>query len=142
MKKSPLKKIILYSLSTVLALIVILCVHIYMVYRPTAPTINSRTMARIDIKQPITTNDANNIKAFLAHEKGVDHYLVNPDTKIIIFTFMPIKTTGNQVVDDFKARFNFKAERFLPTATQLASSCPVAGSSYTYKIYKFIANII
>jgi hypothetical protein len=142
MKKKTLKKILLYSLSTFLLLVIVLGIHIYMVYRPKAPTAYSRVMARIDIKQPITEGDANNIKVFLAHEKGVDHYLVNPQTSIVVFTFLPIKTTGNQIVKDFKTNFDFKAERFVPTANDLKSSCPVAASSYTYKVYKFISQII
>ena len=140
--KKTLKKVLLYTLSAFLVLIVVLCVHIYMVYRPKAPNADSRVMARIDIKQPITADDANNIKVFLAHEKGVDHFLVNPQTSIVVFTFLPVKTTGNKIVSDFNANFNLKAERFVPTANDLKSSCPVAASSYTYKVYKFISQII
>jgi hypothetical protein len=142
MKKNTFKKILVYTLSGILLLVIVLCVHIYMVYRPKAPTAFSRVMARIDIKQPITDADAGKIKIFMAHEKGVDHYLVNPETSIVVFTFMPIKTTGNRVVDDFKANFSFKANRFVPTTNDLKSSCPVAASSYTYKVYQFISQII
>lgn len=142
MKKSTIKKIIIYGLSTFLFLFAVLCFHIYMAYRVTAPTANSRTMARIDVKQPLSEQDANAIKVWLAHENGVDHYLVNTATNIIIFTYKPIKTTGNKIVNDFKANFNFRADRFVPSATDLKSSCPVAGSSYTYKVFKIISSII
>jgi hypothetical protein len=142
MKTRTIKKVVIYTLSTFLFLVAVLCVHIYMVYRPKAPDANSRVMARIDINQPITETDASNIKVWLAHEKGIDNYLVNTETKIVVFTFLPVKTTGNQIVKDFKASFKLKAERFIPTADELSHSCPVAGSSYTYKIYKFISNLI
>ena len=142
MKKNKLKKIILYSISSLLLLVVVLAAHIYWVYRPKAPTVNSRIMVRIDIKQSINLNDVNHIKVFMAHESGVDHYLVNPETRIVIFTYSPLKISGNQVVDDFKNTFGFKAQRFIPSATDLKSSCPVSGSSYTYKVYKIISQII
>lgn len=142
MTRSKITKIVLYSISTVLFLFMVIAVHIYFVYRPTAPTAYTRIMARIDIKQPITQQDANNITSWMVHQKGIDHVKVNPDSKIVIFTFFPIKTTGNQVVDNFKHAFNLKAERFMPTAQQLQGSCPMAGSSYTYKIYKIMAKLI
>jgi hypothetical protein len=112
-----------------------------MVYRPKV-TSNTRVMARIDIKQSITQDDVNKISSWLAHEKGVDHYLVNPQSSIVVFTFYPIKNSDSQIVEDFKWNYNYKADRFLPTAENLKHSCPIAASSYTYKIYKLISQII
>jgi len=141
MKRKTIKKILLYAFSIFTFLVLALGVHIYMVYRPKV-TADTRVMARIDIKQPISQNDANKISAWMVHEKGVDHVLVNPQTSIIVFTFYPIKNSGNQIVRDFKANFNYKADRFMPSAENLKHSCPVAASSYTYKIYKLISQII
>jgi hypothetical protein len=141
MKKRAINKMLLYTFSTLLFMVLALAAHIYMVYRPKV-TPDTRVMARIDIKQPITQTDADKISAWLAHEKGVDHYLVNPQTSIVIFTFAPGKNSGSQIVDDFNSNFNYKADRFLPTAENLEHSCPVAASSFTYKIYKAISQII
>jgi hypothetical protein len=139
--KKTIKKIMLYGLATFLFLVFVLAIHIYFVYRP-APDKSTRVMARIDIKQQITRNDANSITAWLYHQKGIDHVLVNPQTNIVIFTFYPVKTTGDHVVRSFKANFNLKAERFMPSDEQLKSSCPMAPSSFTYKVYKLVAKII
>lgn len=143
MKTKNLKKVLLYTFSTALLLVVVLFVHIYMVYRPKAPDANTRIMARIDIKQPINANQAEQIKAWLLHQKGVDHALVNPETSIAVFTFFPIKTNGDAVVNNFRSAFGLKANRFMPTAQQIASGCPAGGtSSFAYKIYSFINQII
>jgi hypothetical protein len=142
MKTKTIKKIALYSLSAFLFLVVALSVHIYWVYRPTAPDAYSRVMARIDIKQPINQEDANKITAWMHYQKGIDHVLVNPQNRIVIFTFFPIKTSGNEIVKNFKANFQIKAERFMPTADDLEHSCPVAGSTFTYKVYKLISHIL
>jgi len=139
--KRKITKILLYSFGTFLFLFVVLAVHIYFVYRP-APDAYSKVMARIDIKQPINQDDANKISAFMVHQKGVDHVLVNPDTRIVVFTFFPVQTTGDQVVNNFKSHFPYKADRFMPTADNLKHSCPMAASSYTYKIYKIITKVI
>jgi len=141
MKKRAIKKVLLYTLSTLLFLVFALVIHVYLVYRPKI-TPNTRVMARIDVKQSLSGDDANKISAFMAHEKGVDHYLVNPETQIVVFTFAPIKNTGDQIVNDFKAHFNYKAERFMPSTENLKHSCPVAASSFGYKIYKLISQII
>ena len=139
--KKTIKKILLYSLGTFLFLVIVLAVHIYYVYRP-APDASTRVMARIDIKQQITQEDANKITAWMYHQKGIDHVLVNPQTNIVVFTFYPVKTTGDQITKDFKASFAFKADRFKPTSENLKSSCPVAANSLTYKAYKLISQII
>ncbi len=138
--KKTIKKTLLYSFCTLLLLVAVLAVHIYFVYRP-APDAFTKVMARIDIKQQISQKDANNITAWMYHQKGIDHVLVNPQSCIVVFTFFPVQTTGNQIVQNFKANFHFKADRFMPNEKQLASSCPMSGSSYTYKIYKLITQI-
>jgi hypothetical protein len=143
MKTKTIKKVLLYTFSMVLLLIIVLFVHIYMVYRPKAPDAYTKVMARIDIKQPITKDDANKIAAWMYHQKGIDHVLVNPESDIVVFTFFPIKVNGNQIVDNFKSTFHLKAERFMPTEQQLSSGCPAGGtSSYAYKIYQLINKII
>ncbi|HEY8928211.1 MAG TPA: hypothetical protein VIM55_03410 [Mucilaginibacter sp.] len=136
-----LKKVLLYSLGTLLLLLAVLAAHIYYVYRPKADA-STKVMARMDIKQQLTQEDVNKITAWMYHQKGIDHVLVSPESNIVIFTFYPVKTTGDQIVKDFKANFSFPAERFKPTAENLKSSCPVASTSYGYKIYKFIAKTI
>ncbi len=138
MKTSRLKRVMIYAFSTFSLLAMILAVHIYMVYKPKAPDAHTRIMARIDIKQQITTADSGRITFWMYQQKGVDHVLVNPHTNIVIFTFFPVKVSGNQIVRDFKTRFSVKAERFIPTAENLKHSCPVAASSFTYKVYKLI----
>jgi hypothetical protein len=142
MKTKTIKKIVLYSLSSVLFLAVVLAVHIWWVYRLKAPNAYSKVMARIDIKQPVSQDEASKITVWMYHQKGIDHVLVNPQNRIVIFTFFPVKTNGNEVVKNFRARFNLKANRFMPSQSDLAGSCPVAGSSFTYKVYKFIANTL
>ena len=75
--KINIRKTLIYTFSTlVLLIVVLLFVHIYWVYRP-APDASTEAMARIDIKQAITQDQANKITAWMVHQKGVDHVLVN-----------------------------------------------------------------
>ena len=140
MKSKAIKKILIWSASITLFLIVVLAVHIYIVTRPKVNPY-TKEMARIDIKQDINQNDANKIATWLYQQKGIDHVLVNPQTDIVVFTFYPYKTTANQITSNFKSNFNYKAERFIPTQDELMSSCPVAGSSVTYKVYNFFKQV-
>lgn len=141
MKTKTIKKIAIWSVSTLLFLVIVLAVHIWWAYHPRVDAY-TKVMARIDIKQPIGKTDAGKISAWLYHQKGVDHVLVNPDTRIVVFTFFPIKASGNEIVKNFKADLPYKADRFMPTQKDLASSCPVAGSSFYYKVYKIIDHIL
>jgi hypothetical protein len=94
MKTSKLKKIVIYGLSTFAFLFFVLVVHIYLVYRP-APDAFTRIMARIDIKQPISHQEANNIAGWMYKQKGVDHVVVNPESNTVIFTFFRLKPTAH-----------------------------------------------
>ena len=142
MKRSLVKKIIVSACSGILLLAMILIIHIYWVYRSKTPDVNSRVLARMDIKQQLTNEDSSKITSWMYRQKGVDHVLVNPHSNIVVFTFFPVQVSGNKIVQDFKTEFPIKAERFMPTAEDLKNSCPVAASSFTYKIYKLITRII
>ncbi|HEX3387268.1 MAG TPA: hypothetical protein VHS53_18845 [Mucilaginibacter sp.] len=141
MKTKTIKKVAIWGVPTLLFLVVVTAVHIWWAYHPRID-VNTEVMARIDIKQPIGRADASRISAWLYHQRGVDHVLVNPDTRIVIFTFYPIKTSGNEIVKNFKSELLCDADRYIPTPRALASSCPVAGSSFYYKVYKFIDHIL
>ena len=139
MKKRTIKRIALWGTSLFLLLVLVLAVHIYIMTRPKAPDADTRIMARIDIKQPITQEDANRITTWLYREKGVDRVLCNPANGIVVFTFAPIISNGNRIVADLQAALPYKAERFLPSEEEMerAGGCPVAGNSLGYRVALF-----
>ena len=141
MQKRTWKRISLGVLSVFGLLVIVLCLHIYIVTRPKPIDANTRAMARIDIRQDITQTDADKIAAWLCRQQGVDHVLVNPQSDIAVFTFFPIKTTANRVVSDLKAQLPYKAERFIPTEEAMQGGCPAASTSTTYKVYRFFKHI-
>ena len=141
MRKKVIKKFLIGTGSVLLLMILVLAVHIYMVTRPKAPDANTRIMARIDVRQDINQEDANKITAWLYQQKGIDHVLVNPQTDIVIFTFYPIKTNADQIVKDFNTSLPYKGQRYLPSAAEMTSGCPVASTSVTYKVYNFFKHV-
>jgi hypothetical protein len=138
MQKRNWKRIALGVFSVFLFLVVVLAVHIYIVTRPKAPDANTRIMARIDVRQPLTAADASKITAWLYRQKGIDHVLVNPATSIVVFTFFPIKTSAGEIVGHFKSDLPYKGDRFMPGEEAMTSGCPVAATSLTYKVYSFL----
>ncbi len=124
MKKRNWKRISLGVLSVFLLLAAVLFVHVYIVTRLKAPDGNTRIMARIDVRQPLTTADAGKITTWLYQQKGIDHVLVNPATSIIIFTFFPIRTSAGEIVSHFKAELPYKGDRFMPSEEAEKSGCP------------------
>jgi len=142
MKAKTIKKTVIWALSTLFFLTAILAGHIWWVYRPKAPGPFTKVMARIDVRQPVSQNDANKIAAWFGHQKGIDHVLVNAQNRIVIFTYFPVKVSGTGIVKKFNTQLPYHGDRFIPTEKQLAGSCPVAGSSFYYKVYKLIDNIL
>jgi len=141
MKKRTWQRLALAILSVTGLLMIVLAVHVYIVTRPRSIDASTRAMARIDILQPITQADADKITVWFYQQKGVDHVLVNPQSNIAVFTFFPVRTTANQVADNFKVHMPYKAERFIPSPEALKRGCPVASSSTMYNIYSWLKNI-
>ncbi|HUZ61411.1 MAG TPA: hypothetical protein VMU83_21730 [Hanamia sp.] len=119
-------------------LTIVLVIHIYWVTRPKTFDTHTIVMARIDIKNSLSLKDADKIKTWLYQQKGVKHVLVNPKTQIAIFTFYPMKASGDQIVHKFQTVFNYNAKRFVPTKQELENSCPALPDNVTQKISSFI----
>jgi hypothetical protein len=140
MGNSWIKKTFKWTGSIFLILLAILAVHIYVVTRHRVDS-KTRVMARIDVKQFVSKDDANKITEWFYKQQGVDHVLCNPKTEIVIFTFSPLIANANKIVENFKAEFNYKNSiRYIPSEEELDRSCPVA-ASFTYKAVKFIKHI-
>lgn len=140
MKRKPLTRILLWTGGIFVCLVLVLAVHIYLVTRPHADA-HTRVMARIDIKQPISPAEADNIKGWMYRQPGIDHVMVNPENNIVIFTFYPVKTNGNTIVSNFKTAFNYPAERFMPSEEEMAKGCPAMAQGFTAKLHGIISSI-
>jgi hypothetical protein len=145
MNKVTIKKTLIWSGSVFLFLVLVLCVHIYVVTRPKpikpiSPY--SRTMVRIDMHQPITQKDADTIYAWLVKQKGMDKAYVNLKSDKVLFLFYTDQNTGNDIVKGFKENFHYdSAHRYMPTVADIQSGCPVVAVAYTEKIAKFFGHI-
>jgi len=98
-------------------------------------------MARIDIKQSIDQSDSTKITQWLYGQPGVDHVLCNPQSAIVVFTFHPVATSADKIVQGFKSSLPYNAVRFLPSKEEMQSGCPIASNSITYKVYSFFNHI-
>lgn len=141
MRNRLFKKVAKWTTITVILLTVVLAVHIYMVTRPKPPGEHTRIMARIDIKQPVNQADAEKITNWFYQQKGVDHVLVNPQSRIVVFTYYPIKTNATALTASFTTSLHYKAQRVIASKDDIASGCPVSNTSITYKVFNFFKNI-
>jgi hypothetical protein len=142
MQKKTFKKIMTATLSVFMLLVLVLGIHIYVVTRVKPPSEHTRVMARVDFKQHLDQGDADKITAWLYQQKGVDHVLVNPKSQIAIFTYFPVRADANDIVQHLRSSLNYKnAERYILTASDLSKSCPVASTSFSYKVYNTIKHI-
>jgi hypothetical protein len=141
MLKRKWKRIAITAGSVLVLGIGVLAVHIWWVMRPRIDA-TTRIMARIDIRQPILPADAGRITAWLYKQKGVDHVLVNPAVDIAVFTYSPLQNNANALTRQFRQDLAYKsAVRVMPSETEMAMGCPVAGTSFAYKAYTFMTHI-
>lgn len=135
MKTSLLKRTLKWTVLTLFFLIAVLAVHIYVVTKPRVDA-GTRVMARIDIHQPVSREQAAALTAWLYGQQGVDHVLCNAATSIVVFTYSPIKANGDEIARRFAASLNYpRAVRYVPTEKELKGGCPVASTSILYKAY-------
>jgi hypothetical protein len=132
------KKILLVTGSVLLLLFAVLCTHIYIVTRPKAPDAHTLVMARIDLKQPITQQEADQITNWMYQQKGIDHVVCNYKMDNVVFTYHPVEANGNDIAQKLRESTGFKNPvRYVPTDSELKSGCPVASTSITYRVYSF-----
>jgi hypothetical protein len=141
MKMKTIKRLLLWSGCTLLLITLGVAFHIWWVYRPRVDA-NTKVMARIDIGKPIGPDDVKRINSWLYEQNGVDHVLVNPTTRVVVFTFYPLKTSADAIAKRFEMDLPYDSRRFMPTEKDLSSGCPVAPSSFYFKIYKFMDHIL
>lgn len=141
MKKRNIKKLVLGTLGITLLLVVVLAVHIYMVTRPKPATASTVAMARIDFKQTINDADASKVAQWLYQQKGVDHVLINAQTKIGVFTFYPVKANATTIINNLQSNLHYSVQRYIPTAEEMKGGCPVASNSLAYKFSSFIQKV-
>jgi hypothetical protein len=120
-----MKKIVLIVAVVAGILGVTLAVHVYLATRPHIDA-RTRYMARIDLHQPIDQTDAEKIRIWLLQQKGVDRVLVNPRWSTAVFTYVPLTTDVNGIVQALKTSLPYSnAVRYLPTKEQMKRACPV-----------------
>jgi len=142
MKRKTVKQILLWGGGIFLCLTVILAVHIYMVTRPKAPDAYTRIMARIDIKQPLSQQDADKISSWMYQQQGVDRVMVNPQSRIVVFTFFPVKTSATEIVRNFKTALHYPGDRYMPSAEEMSQGCPAMSASFASKITSIVNYIL
>jgi len=98
-------------------------------------------MARVDIQQHLDSSDADKITSWLYAQPGVDHVLCNPQTRIVVFTFFPVRNSANNIISGLLAATNYKGARFMPSEEDMKAGCPVASNSISYKAYSFVKRL-
>jgi hypothetical protein len=141
MKKHKIKKILWISLYSVLFLAFVLALHIYVVTRPKAPDRTTKIMARFDFKQSINKADVDKITAWLYSKNGVDHVMCNEKSGIAVFTYYPVKTNADKLLQEMKSDLHYSVNRYMPSKEQMAGGCPIAAGSFASKIYHSVSNL-
>ena len=142
MKRKTVLKVVLWTFASLFVLFVVLCVHIYVAMKPKAPDAHTVAMARIDFKQSITPADAATITGWLYQQQGVAHVLCNPTSRIAVFTFYPVKANATAITAKLTSNLHYNAARFVPSEKDMAAGCPVASTSFSYKLYGFLSKIL
>jgi hypothetical protein len=126
MKNKIFKRILIAICSVTLVYVVLLAFHIYKVTRPKVADATTYAMARIDFKQTITKEDAAKITNWFIQQNGVSQFKCSPENHNAVFSFYPIKTNANKLVETFSNELHYNALRFMPSKEEMMKGCPVA----------------
>ncbi len=139
--KQLIKRTLVTGGSIIAVLLVVLCVHIYLATRPKPVTADTRAIIKIDFKQDITDADADKINTWLHKQKGVENVSCNAANDFAVAIVHPALYNPDQLVSDLETSLNYKAKRFIPSQKDMQNGCPVATTSWTYKIYNYFSRI-
>lgn len=142
MTSRKIKKVVIISLSSLVLLFIILCVHIYIMMKPRPADDKTIAMARIDFKQDIKQADADKITSWLYSQQGVQYVLCNQKTKIAVFSFYPAKVNADKITNNLSSALHYNAVRYMPSEKEMMKGCPAANSSFTYKVYDVMKKIL
>jgi len=126
MKKKIFKRILLATGGLLVILSTVLAIHIYKVTRPGKADDTTVSMARIDFKQDISSEDAAKITNWFMQQKGISQFKCSPENKNAVFTFYPVKVNATAIVETFSKELHYNATRFLPSKSDMMKGCPVA----------------
>lgn len=142
MRSRLIKKTLLWAGGSILLLLLVLVIHIVVVTSHSGPDAATRVMARIDVNGVLSNQDAERITSWLYRQKGVDHVLCNNKTSIAVFTYSPLKADANEIARRFSVELGYPlAKRYIPTEKELQGGCPVASTSFTYRIVSALRKI-
>lgn len=138
MKKKVIRRVARVSGLFCLLLLAVLGIHIYIAINGLRPNQNTLAMARIDLKQPISALQGNQMSQWLYSQPGINHVLCNPAMDNIVFTYYPLRANATELTRNLKTTFGLKnAVRYVPTEKEMQSGCPAA-SSYSFSIAAFL----
>ncbi len=128
MKTSKLKKRLLWSLGIFVALLVILCTHIYVSTNDynEGGTVNWQ-LSRIDFKQPIDSTEAQKIENYTKNIKGITQAVFNQEHGTLVYAYFPGTQTSENVFKLVQSSGNYKAERYIVSEEMASGGCPVMG---------------
>jgi len=120
-----LKKIFFTALSIVALLGGVLAYHIYQVTRKPAGHLANVQLARMDLGMPIDHEGALELKRAVLQMEGVKHCYVNAEAGIVTYGYDRSEQTQDHVVEQVRSKTSIPVERFVVSADDLSSGCPI-----------------
>ena len=144
MKKKWIIRAAVITGSTILALLVVLFVHIYMVTRPnTDSATNNWQLGRIDFEQTLNSEEAILAKTAMKQIPGIQHVYVNNNHGTLVYSYNLGEKTNDEVFAEFSQKTSFKIKPYESKNPNGAEGCPVLDkSSLTYRVGNFFQNVI
>lgn len=139
---SRTKKILIWSLGSLVVLIGALVAHIYISTTSIQNDPRIRQMSRIDFKEPIDSLEATKIKNAVNSLPGIDGSLFNTSNGIFVYAFYPEKQNDKNVWNRIMSIRKYNAVRYIPDPEKLKSGCPVMNkNSFSYRAIVYFYSI-
>jgi K+-sensing histidine kinase KdpD len=123
MRKLNLNKIAIISCTFIATFAIASAAHVYSIKQGKKANESTVSMARLNFSNPITNADVAIITYWLK-QNGAKAVMVNTTYNNAVFTYAPLKTNVNSLVDLFNKTTNYKATKYSPSEAQMKSGCP------------------
>ncbi len=109
-----------------------LVVHIYLVTKPVKYDNADLQLSRIDFKQTIDSVEAIKIKHFVCSLPGISNAMYNSESNNLVYGYTTGKQSPDNVFKQLMTFGNYQAERFIVTAEQMNTGCPIGKDKRTF----------
>ena len=141
--RTTFKKITFTALSLVCLWVLSVSLYFLLVPAEALTDAEQTQLSRIDFKQPLSAAQGDAVRSFVGTLPAVKATYFNYKDNIFVYTYAVGKQNSQAVFEAVQAKFHFSAERYLVSAAQQKTGCPISADrrAFSYRMVRYFSTV-